>query len=303
MNSSQNDKKQTAPEIETLPPSGTTTLAADPPTSRLTRRALLSRGLALTGAIAAGDFAYETNAITVTRHTLPMPGLKQPCRLVQISDLHRSWCVAESFIERVVTQTNALKPDVIALTGDFVTSHSDYIGSCLNALRPLQAPLGLFAVLGNHDYAADDLRGGHPITEALTAQGIHVLTNRSERLDNNLRLVGVDDYRFGNPQPAEAFRKMVKGEAVLAMSHSPFIFESLCAYDCVTLVGHTHGGQVNIPGLTSHLIGSKQRYQHGWYKEPTGPGRMYVSRGLGVVGIPFRFHSPPEIAVFDLTPI
>ena len=180
-----------------------------------------------------------------------MPGLKQPCRLVQISDLHRSWCVAESFIQRIVTQSNALKPDVIALTGDFVTHHSDYIGSCLNALRPLHAPLGQFAVLGNHDYAADDLRGGHPITEALTAQGIHVLTNRSERLDNNLRLVGVDDYRFGTPRPTEAFHKVEKSEAVLAMTHSPFVFESMCKYDCVTIAGHTHGGQVNIPGLTS----------------------------------------------------
>ena len=201
-----------------------------------------------------------------------------------------------------MAQTNALKPDVVALTGDFVTHRSDYIGSCLDALRPLHAPLGLFAVLGNHDYAADDLRGGHPITNALTSRGIHVLTNRSERLDNNLRLVGVDDYRFGNPRPDEAFRKAAKGEAVLAMSHNPFVFEAMCAYDCVTLVGHTHGGQVNIPGLTSRLVGEKMRYQHGWYKERTGPGRMYVSRGLGVVGVPFRYHSPPEIAVFDLMP-
>lgn len=268
-----------------------------------TRRQLLTRGLAATGALIAAQSEYETNALTVTRHTLRLPGLRTPCRLAQISDLHRSWCVSEGFIARVVTATNALRPDVVALTGDFVTRHSEYMGSCVAMLKSLCAPLGMVAVLGNHDYKADEHRGGPAVVEGLNLLGAHVLTNRSERLDNNLRLVGVDDFREGNPDPEQAFRGVERGEAVLALTHSPFMFPALCRYDCVTLAGHTHGGQINLPGITNAVMPGRMRYQHGWYREPDGPGRLYVSRGLGVVGAPFRLFAPPEIAIFDLMPV
>lgn len=269
----------------------------------LTRRQLLGRGLAATGALIAAQSEYETNTLTVTRHALHLPGLKSPCCLVQVSDLHRSWCVSAGFIADVVAATNALKPDIVALTGDFVTRHSDYMGSCVAELQQLRAPLGLFAVLGNHDYKADNYRGAPAIMEGLQQINVTVLTNRSERLDNNLRLVGVDDFREGKPDPDAAFRAVRKGEAVLALTHSPFMFPAMCRYDCVTLAGHTHGGQINIPGVTTALMPGRMRYQRGWYREPAEPGRLYVSRGLGVVGAPFRLFAPPEIAVFDLIPV
>lgn len=268
----------------------------------LSRRRFLLRSLAITGALTVCDLAYETDTLTVTRHSVRMPGLTKPCRLVQISDLHRSWCVSQNFVEQIVRRTNALKPDVIALTGDFVTHRSSYMDSCSKALKSLQAPLGLFGVLGNHDAAADNGKGRGPISEALTANGIVVLTNRSARLENGLRLVGVDDALTGTPDPTAAFGRVAKHEALIAMTHNPRIFPIMCQYDCLTIAGHTHGGQINVPGLTSQLLGARLRYQHGWYQEPSEPGRLYVTRGLGVVGMPFRFHSPPEITVFDLIP-
>ena len=270
--------------------------------TNLTRRQLLARGLAATGALVAAQSEYETNTLTVTRHTLRLPGLKTSCRLAQVSDLHRSWCVSAGFIADVVAATNALKPDIVALTGDFVTRHSDYIGSCAAELNRLHAPLGLFATLGNHDYKADNYKGAPVVVEGLKQINVHILTNRSERLDNNLQLVGVDDFREGRPDPDAAFRQVQRGEAVLALTHSPFMFPALCRYDCVTLAGHTHGGQINLPGVTSALMPGRMRYQHGWYREPSGPGRLYVSRGLGVVGAPFRLFAPPEIALFELIP-
>lgn len=276
--------------------------AVTPPRTRLTRRQLLTRGLAAAGTCIAAKSEYETNTLTVTRHTLRLPGLKSPCRLAQVSDLHRSWCVSEGFITNVVTATNALKPDLVALTGDFVTRHSDYIGSCVMELKRLRAPLGLFAVLGNHDYKADNFKGAPAVVEGLEHINVRILTNRSERLDNNLRLVGVDDFREGKPDPDAAFRNTETGEAVLALTHSPFMFSAMCRYDCVTLAGHTHGGQINLPVITDAAMPGRMRYQHGWYREPSGPGRLYVSRGLGVVGAPFRLFAPPEIAVFDLMP-
>ena len=271
-------------------------------TRTLTRRQLALSGLAVMGALTVGDIEVETQSLTVTHHVLPMPGLRAPCRVAQISDLHRSWCVPESFVDRVVARVNGFAPDVVALTGDFVTRHTDYMESCGRALQDLRAPLGMFAVLGNHDHAADDWRGGPAVAEHLTGLNVQMLTNRSARLDNGLRLVGVDDFRTGSPDPDKAFRGIGRHEATLALTHNPFAFGAMCQYNCVTLAGHTHGGQIIVPGLTAHVVGARMRYQHGWYQEPRQPGRMYVSRGLGVVGMPFRYHCPPEIAVFDLVP-
>lgn len=273
------------------------------PTPVFTRRRLIQGGLAITAALTVSDIAYETHHLTVTQHAIRLPGLKAPCRVVQLSDMHRSWCVSEAFLDGVVARANSLKPDVIALTGDFVTRYSDFMRSCTGTLRKLHAPLGMYAVMGNHDAAADDWQGRPVVIEALQSIGIQVFINGNTMLPNGLRIVGVDDRRTGDPQPELAFRGVHKGEAVLAMTHNPLLFPDLCRYDAIVLAGHTHGGQINVPGVTGVLLGNgRMHYKHGWYKEPTGPGRLYVTRGVGIVGVPFRFHAPPEISVFDLQP-
>lgn len=268
---------------------------------KITRRRFLKGILAAGGAAMLGEAVYGSNTLEVTRHHLILPGLRFPARLVQLSDLHRSWCVNEDFIAAVVDRANSLNPDIVALTGDFVTRHSDYMPSCLTHLKRLHAPLGLFAVLGNHDYQCDLGQGAPVIEAALVSANVQMLTNGSVRLDNNLRLVGVDDGLCGSPNVEFAFSGACPGEAVLAMTHNPRIFPQMAPYDCVTIAGHTHGGQINVPVLTNALFHDRMRYKRGWYREPSGQGRMYVSRGLGVVGIPCRVRSLPEIAVFDLT--
>jgi len=268
----------------------------------LSRRRFLASVLLSCGAIGAGDLWYERSTLDVTHHSLLLRGLRQPCRLVQLSDLHRSWCVPEAFIADIIDRTNQLKPDIVLLTGDFVTHNSHYIESCAGQIRRLHAPLGLYGVLGNHDYRCDEWRGSPAVVEGLADACVEMLTNRSTRLDNGLRIVGVDDFRTGTPDPDAAFRGVRRDEPTIAMTHNPFLFGAMCTYDCVTLAGHTHGGQINVPFITARLLKWRTRYQRGWYQEPTEPGRMYVSRGLGVVGVPFRLGSHPEIAVFDLLP-
>ncbi len=268
----------------------------------LTRRQALLRGLALMGAASVGPGLAESNSLDITRHRLPTPGLREPMRVVQITDLHRSWCVSEGFIARVVTETNRLQPDAVALTGDFVTQDSAYIASCAGQLAGLRATLGVYGVLGNHDYWCDHGRGGPAVAEALAQANVHLLINRNVRLDNGLRLVGVDDFQAGTPDPWAAFADVGVNEPMLAMTHNPFAFGALCRYPCVTLAGHTHGGQINIPFLTRSYLGGRTRYQKGWFQEPNHPGRMYVSCGLGVIGLPMRFRCYPELAVFDLVP-
>ena len=238
----------------------------------------------------------------VTVHRIAVQGLREPVRLVQLTDLHRSWCVSEDYLRRVVTKANALRVDGALLTGDFVTDSSSYMKSCGDVLKELKMPLGSFAVLGNHDYACDGRRGGPAIAAALGDIGVQVLTNRSFRLDNRLNLVGVDDCWMGRPDPALAFSRVHRDEPTLIMTHNPMVFPKLESYNAVTVAGHTHGGQIDLPIITRQFVCRKHRYLRGWFHAASGPGRMYVSRGIGVVGIPIRLRCAPEIAVFELNP-
>jgi predicted MPP superfamily phosphohydrolase len=272
------------------------------PVRPISRRQFLLRNAVAAGTIAIGEGALAESEPRVTVHRLNMPGLREPIRLVQLTDLHRSWCVSEGYLRRVVARANALRPDAVLLTGDFVTDSSHHMASCSDVLKEIEAPLGSFAVLGNHDYACDRHRGGPAISAALTALGVHVLTNRSFRLDNRLNLVGVDDSWMGKPDAATAFSQVHRNEPAIILTHNPMVFPRLERYGCITVAGHTHGGQINIPILTRQYMGRKHPYMRGWFYAKHGPGRMYVSRGIGVVGIPVRFRCDPEISLFELNP-
>ncbi|HZP81622.1 MAG TPA: metallophosphoesterase [Chthonomonadaceae bacterium] len=268
----------------------------------LSRRQFLLRNLALFAMLGVGEGIHEPTDIEITRYQVPLPNLKEPMRLVQLTDLHRSWCVSEEFIANVVTRTNALQPDVIALTGDFITRSTEYAESCARQLARLRAPLGMYGVFGNHDNSADKGRGSIPLGAILADANIRILTNRSQPLENGARMVGVDDSWTGHPDPQTAFSDVRTDDAVICMTHNPEIFGALAVYDCLILAGHTHGGQIRIPFVTRSLLDNRARHLQGWFHEFPRPGRMYVSRGLGVVGIPMRFRCRPEIAVFDCHP-
>jgi predicted MPP superfamily phosphohydrolase len=268
----------------------------------ISRRQFLLRNAAVAGTALVGEGMVAEDDPRVSTYTHVVAGLREPVRLVQLSDLHRSWCVSEAYLQRVADQANALKPDAILLTGDFVTDWSTYMDSCAGVLKQLHAPLGTFGVLGNHDYSCDRRRGGPAITDGLRAAGVTVLTNRSFLLDSGLNIVGVDDCWLGAPNPELAFSRVHQGEPSLIMTHNPLIFPSLGRYDSITVAGHTHGGQINVPILTRRLVMRRHPYLKGWFRCPDGPGRMYVSRGVGVVGIPIRLRCDPEITVFNLVP-
>lgn len=277
-------------------------LPAPDPAERLSRRQFLLRNGALLATATLVQGSEETQHLSLTRHEVRMPGLKAPLRVAQLSDLHRSWCVSEAFIAQIVARTNALRPDLILLSGDFVTRSSGYAESCMRPLQALRAPMGRYAVLGNHDYWCDHYTGAPIVAQHLTDIGVEILTNRSVRLDHNLRLIGVDDGNAGSPDLPLAFERLEAGEAALAMTHNPMLFPLLSKYPCITLAGHTHGGQVNIPLITDAIIGRKTRFIRGWYDAPNAPGRLYISRGLGTVHVPLRLNAAPEIALFTLLP-
>ncbi|HLK55457.1 MAG TPA: metallophosphoesterase [Chthonomonadaceae bacterium] len=267
---------------------------------RISRRQFILRNLTLLASVTVMEGLNEAALIEVTRHTVPLRRLQEPVRVVQITDLHRSWCVSEDFISSVISRTNVLQPDLVLLTGDFVTVSSKYAPSCMQQIERIQATLGKYAVLGNHDYWCDHHKGGATIADGLQSVGVEVVINRSTKLANGLRLVGLDDVLSGRPNLDAGFAQVEGGEPVLAMTHNPNLFYRLAKYDCVTLAGHTHGGQINVPFLSDTLMASP--FTRGWYSFPDAPGKLYVSRGLGTIHVPIRLRSRPEIAVFDLIP-
>jgi uncharacterized protein len=278
--------------------------------TQLTRRQFLLRNLALLTTAVLGEEVGGRNTIETTIHRVPIKNLREPMRVTQISDLHRSWCVSEHFISQCVNRAIQTQPDAFLLTGDFVTGVANYSTSCATQLQRLNAPMGQFAILGNHDWGCNLGSGGREVAYNISQADIRILTNRSFVLDNGLQIVGVDDAVAGRPDPDKAFGKVEWNRPVIAMTHNPILFKTkMCQYPCLTLAGHTHGGQIKIPGVTPLFMKLRRthrnmppRYEHGWVEEPNSPGTMYVSRGLGVVGIPMRFRARPEIVVFDLIP-
>ena len=224
--------------------------------------------------------------IVCTHHTVPMlhlPKELEGLRMVQLSDFHRSHMTEDSLLQQAVALANETCPDLIVLTGDFVSFLAEDIAPCMRILAPLRAPLGIFAVLGNHDYVA----GAKKVEQGLTELGIQVLTNQNVRLECGLRIVGVEDNRHGRPDVVRAFAGVGPEEPVLTLVHNPAIAELFTEQTCLALAGHSHGGQICVPILTTRQverIGAKH-YRAGWFT--LGKTRLYVNRGLGQVGLPF----------------
>jgi predicted MPP superfamily phosphohydrolase len=237
--------------------------------------------------------------IETTEHTVAIPYLPsalQGLRVAHLTDFHRSKQTSDIVLRHAVTIANAARPDLILLTGDYVSSDPQDIAPCAQILAPLKAPLGVFAILGNHDYYTD----GTAVKRHLAELGFHVLLNRSIQLANGLRIVGLDDDRYHHTDVAQAFREVRPEEPTLVMAHNPALIEKLADRECLVFSGHTHGGQVRVPILTRReirRIGAKH-YEQGWYT--VDKARLYVNRGLGQVGIPLRLFCRPELALFTL---
>lgn len=235
-------------------------------------------------------------------------------RIAQLSDLHCSAITSPAVVRRAVLACNREKPDIVVMTGDYVSRRNsyshltlarkwahplmEYASQMADALRQLNAPQGVFAVPGNHDYACGDFG---PIKNLLDNSGIETLVNQNARLSSGLAIVGLDDLRAGHPNLERAFAGVAVDEPHLVLSHNPRVLPLLQERNCLLLAGHTHGGQVHLPFLNFRRRPSDMRrspFLEGWYS--SGRARLYVCSGIGSVHFPMRFHCPPEIAVFTL---
>lgn len=229
-----------------------------------------------------------------------LPPAYDDLRIVHLTDIHHSLFTPLEEVERAVHLANLLRPDLVALTGDYVTLSAIYIWPVARALGRLRARLGVFAVLGNHDFQVDP----EEITKALSAQHIRVLRNSRVSLrarSSALWIVGVDDLWWGTDDMAAALRGVPPRDAKIMLCHNPVGIREAAAHGVdFVLSGHTHGGQVRLPVVGSVYGRSKlgERFVEGWNR--LDGTQIYVSRGIGKVLLPVRLGCPPEIACFRL---
>jgi uncharacterized protein len=230
-----------------------------------------------------------------------LPNAFHGLRIVQISDIHHGLFLPKEWLSEAVRQANRLDPDIIALTGDFVTYSRRNIGPAAELLGRLRARFGVYAVLGNHDFRVDP----DAVTSALRRQRIEVLRNRHASLRSGsalLYLAGVDDYGYG-ADLRRAIRGVPREAATVLLAHNPRVIH-LASRHGVSLVlsGHTHGGQVNLPllGTVYGRSPERLRYKVGW--DRMGMTQIYVSRGIGTIVLPWRLRCPAEISHLELLP-
>jgi len=283
----------------------------------LTRRSFLSLAAISVGGLALYSGEIARHNLSIEEYTVHLPRLPDSfrgMRIAQICDIHYFEFTESIFLREVVDHVNALKPDLVVLIGDFVTygplrwpseeAHKRFalrhMPECASLLSAIRCPLR-YATLGNHDMMV----GGRYVYGDLVNHGLPVLRNSAVSLEKDGRrlwLVGLgsacaEDAKPDQAIPASALRDK---EAMIVLAHEPDTLPQVARYNAdLMLSGHTHGAQVRIPFLPPAFLPEYGRlYPEGWFRY--GPTHLYVNRGIGTIGVPFRLNCPPEITLFTL---
>ena len=276
-----------------------------------TRRQFFLRAAAVgTLALAGDSLLLEPNRPRIVRRDFFLrrwPHALNGFSIVLLSDFHYDPYFSVHPLHASIPLVNGLRPDLIVLTGDFVSvpafgderKAAFAAEPCAGLLRQMTAPFGLWAVLGNHDDNTDPQH----VTHALEAENIRVLANQSvpiERGGGRFWLAGVNDVIGGTADLAATLRKVPRDEVVVLLAHEPDFADEACRFPIdLQLSGHSHGGQVRIPFLPPlYLPEMARKYVLGTYK--VGPLPLYTNAGLGTVTVPVRLNCPPEITLLTL---
>ncbi|MBI3410197.1 MAG: metallophosphoesterase [Planctomycetes bacterium] len=256
----------------------------------------------------------EPTWLELNRHDIALadlPGAFTGFRIVQMSDFHGGKSVTPVYLEEAVALAQAQRGDITVLTGDFVHKGFSHIDQVARVLGRLRAPLGVFAVLGNHDFSVRNAMGmrrhrdlHRAVADALAAQGIQVLRNQThclERGQEHFYLTGVEDLWSRVCDLDLALSGLSPRLPRVVLAHNPYTVEFLAGRRCdLMLSGHTHGGQVKVPLLGRLALGPKgRRFAAGFYQ--VDKSLLYVNKGVGF-GLRFRYGVRPEVAVFTLKP-
>ncbi len=294
-------------------------MRAFPPYAPLRKPVLLTRRNFITGAVTStAALALYSNEIgrheleitTPTFYVRNLPPAFDGFRIVQFSDIHLEQYTEQFFVEQVITRVNALAPDLLLITGDFVSRgpmavEISYAAAsrCAELLSHLTCPQR-YGILGNHDANV----GSRIIRDHMENNGLPMLVNeyvRIERDGQHIILSGLDDYSNGEPNLAVAVPEKPDAPVIL-MVHEPDYALNIANHRRGPLVdlvlsGHTHGGQIRVPGFRPLALPPFGKFfPEGHFN--LGRLQLYVNRGIGTVGVPFRLNCPPEITVATLRP-
>jgi len=230
-------------------------------------------------------------------------------RIAQLSDIHIGPFMPEEQIRKFAAIANDQKPDLIVLTGDYVTFDAGTQYAVVDALAGLRAPFGVYACLGNHDAWA---RVEDSISSLFTARGVRMLRGANVAITMGgdwFNLIGVDfqsRHRFGPSAPVSHILGNIepliaRGKVNILLSHNPDTFDRAAALGIdLSMAGHTHGGQAALEFISPEIAPSRLAtpYVAGLFRRPGG--QLYVNRGIGTIGVPIRIGAPPEITVYKL---
>jgi len=261
-------------------------------------------GSYLSGLVVCGyGILVRRRWLRVVERDVPVPGLDprfDGLRIAQLSDLHvgtltpKSWGLAWS------RAANGCAPDLAVVTGDMITSGTDYHGDVAEVIGALRAKLGVFASMGNHDYFGE----GEPLISLLRERNVRVLRNEGVVIDRGgatLWLAAIDDTWTRRDDLARALRDRPPGAMAVLLAHDPDRFDQAADAGVeVVLSGHTHGGQIAVPfaARALGLANFAHRYRLGFYRR--GRSTLHVSPGLGTTGTPLRLGVAPEVTILVL---
>ncbi|CAN5770368.1 hypothetical protein BH24ACI4_BH24ACI4_14360 [soil metagenome] len=269
------------------------------PTRRTVLRGLGAIGIGTAAGAAAHGFLYERHHVQVTLETLAVSGWPRALagfRIGFLTDLHRSGTVSHEMIAGAVREVMAHRPDMIVLGGDYVTDRDRrYINPAAEALHGLEAPQGVFAVLGNHDDERE-------VPAALRAAGFEVLKDQRTALSIRGERLDVAGLRYWTSRVGDITRVLHGASPTLMLlAHTPKrLIEASALSVPLLLSGHTHGGQIVLPGLGPFAAREFPVVAGSARRENT---RVFVSRGVGTVYIPVRINCPPEVAILRIEPV
>ena len=271
----------------------------------LTRAVLAAGGLG----VAIWAVVVEPRRLQFRWRSLAVPGWSaglDGLRVAILADLHAGAPpVHERRLREIVARVNLAAPEAVVILGDFL-AHDGPFGrpfepeAVMAPLARLDAPLGVFAVLGNHDWPGD----GGRLIRAATDAGMRVLDDEAARVLRHgldpLWVVGITDAASRRPDVSHALRRISDDAPVLALTHSPDVFPEVPARVSLTLAGHTHGGQVRLPLITRRVIPSRFGLRYARYHVEEGGRHLFVSPGIGTAGLPIRFRAPPEVTILTV---
>lgn len=288
------------------------------PSFSLARRKFLSNTAGAAGMVplAACGYGFIFGRVefekSFVRMKLPrLPREFHGFRIAQLSDIHIGPFMPSSDVRHVVDMTNALKPDLILLTGDYITWDPDTQEAAVDSLSGLKAPFGIYGSLGNHEIMTHTQAS---ITALFAQRNIRILRYENAAIQSgkeSLNLIGVDyesrrhwGYRVNHPirQYLDRAAGLIRPDQVnILLSHNPNTFDRAAELGIdLSLAGHTHGGQISLDSISPDLSIARLMtpYVRGHFQKPGG--QLYVNRGIGTIAVPIRFDAPPEITLFEL---